>query len=479
MNMKFNRRDFVKASSLAGLGLVVPSNPLEQLYNLTNPSSNSVFPNDFLWGVAASAPETESREGRGRSNWDVYVDNMGGSKDGTTNMRNTEFEKRYLDDLKLLQTAGVKAFRFSFSWPRVQPETPGTPNAKAMAYYDHLVDSMLEHGIEPIPTLFHWDMPLWAGDFTDRDVSYRLQDYADIVSRLVGDRTDKWLVYNEPSALAAFAYGRGLFAPGYSSKRHLAMASHNINLGYGRAVEAIKSNATANTKISSAFNMMPFQALSGNKEDQDAANYMTVFWNYAFSDPLYGKGYPEIIKPLVEPYIQPGDMQVISANKPDFFGANFYARTFVKADNTNALGISLIAPPKELEATQELPYDPNSYAKVLLDIHKRYDAPDIYATEFGFPVEEGAIVNGVVSDPTRIRYIQGYIKAAEDAVRQGVKLKGMFYWSPTDNWEWTLGSSKHFGLIHVDPQTLERTPKQSLGYYGECIKANGAADIVV
>lgn len=477
MKKTINRRDFMKVNSLAGLGFLVPNDPLSTLYNLNLDGKNAVFPKDFLWGVAASAPQTESREGRGRSNWDVFMDNVGGSADGTNNMRNTEFEKRYLDEFKMLRDAGVKAFRFSFSWPRVQPETPGTPNVKAMSYYDKLIDAMLEHGLEPVPTLFHWDMPLWAGDFLKRDVSDKMQDYADIMSRLVGSRAKTWLAFNEPSVIAAFGYGKGTFAPGYHSKKTMGAAIHHINVSQAKIFEAVRSNVSA-VKIASAFNIMPFEALSGKKEDIDAAHFIDVLWNQSFADPTYGLGYPDLIKPLVEPYIKDGDLEFI-ASKPDFYGVNFYSRTFVKADNDkhSILGTIPIAPPSELEKTQEFPYDPNTYTKILLDIHKKYGQPDILATEFGFAIEEDKPINGILNDPKRIKYIQGYIKAAQEAVKKGVKLKGMMYWSSTDNWEWTLGLSHHFGLIHIDKNTLERIPKKSLEYYGKCIKANAAADI--
>jgi len=437
-------------------------------------AQNLTFPEDFLWGVATSAPESESRAGRGRSNWDVFIDNIGGSKDGTTNLRNTEFERRYLDDLKLLHPAGVKAFRFSFSWPRVQPETPGAPNARGMDYYDRLVDAILEHGMEPMPTLFHWDMPLWAGDFLNRDVADRMADYAEIMARLVGDRTKTWLLFNEPGVIPIFGYGLGLFAPGYKSLKHLGQALHHVNLAHGRAFRAIRDNAPADVKISSAFNIMPFEAPSGTKEDIDSAKLINALWNDAVPRPAYGYDYPPIVLPLVEQHIKTNDMKIIAVT-PDFFGLNFYSRSFVKADPQSPLGMQLVPPPKELEPTEELPYDPETYYKVLVKTSKNYNAPDILATEFGFPVKEDAPKDGWVNDPLRIKYMQGYLRSAHKAYAQGVKLKGVLYWSSTDNWEWTLGSSKHFGLIHIDRPSLDRIPKRSLEYFAKCIKLNGVA----
>lgn len=440
------------------------------------------FPDNFIWGVATSAGQTESREGRGRSNWDVFLDNKGSTADGTTNRRNTEFQFRYLDEFKMLQDAGVNTYRFSFSWPRIQPETPGAPNIAGLAYYDRLIDAMLEHGLEPLPNMSHWESPLWAGDFLDRDIARRMGDFADIMSRLVGDRAKRWLMFNEPNALAAFAYGNGAFAPGYRSKEYLGAAIHHINLAQGHMHAAVKSNLP-NVKISSAFNMQPVEAPSGKEEDIKAAHYMDVIWNEAMPMPAYGKGYPELAIPLVESYIKDGDLETI-AIMPDFFGANFYTRGFVVSDPESPLGTAMAAPPADLELTLEFPYDPKSYTKLLLDIHKKYDGPEILATEFGFATKEELPLQGfdvkmpkglVINDPDRVRFMKGYIEAALEAYKQGVNLSGMMYWSSTDNLEWTLGLGNRFGLIHIDQATQARIPKTSLQYYADCIKNNGPA----
>lgn len=437
-------------------------------------SSELLFPEGFLWGVAASAPETESRLGRGRSNWDVFIDNIGGSADGTTNKFNVEFETRYMDDLKLLQQAGVKSFRFSFAWPRIQPETPGAPNAQAMGYYDRLMDAMLEHGIEPIPTLFHWDMPLWAGDFLDRDVARKMGDYAELMARLVGDRTKTWLLFNEPGVIPILGYGAGMFAPGYQNLDYMGRALHHVNLAHAQAFKAVRANSSVGTKISSAFNMMYFDAPSGKQEDIDSIKLANAVWRDGTTMPAYGKGYPLILMPYVEKYIQPGDMEAIAIH-PDFFGLNFYSRFFVKANPKAPLGHDIIEPPKDLERTQEMPYDPDTFYQVLMNTYKFYDEPEIIVTEFGFPLKDDAPSDGWVSDPKRIKFIKGYLESAHKAYQDGVNLKGMIYWSATDNWEWTQGLDKRFGLIHVEHPSLKRIPKRSLEYFGRCIKMNGIA----
>lgn len=470
----FSRRSLIKAAGLTMAAAALPRHVFAQ---------DTRFPKGFIWGVATSAGQTESRAGRGRSNWDVFIDNKGSTADGTTNRRNIEFQMRYVDEFKLLQKARVNTYRFSFSWPRIQPETPGAPNAAGLSYYDRVIDSMLEHGLEPMPNLSHWESPLWAGDFLDRDIAQRMGDYAEIVARMVGDRAKRWLMFNEPNALAAFGYGSGVFAPGYRSRKYLGAAIHHINLAQGHMHSAVRANVPSSVTISSAFNMQPVEAPSGKEEDVKAARFMDVLWNEAFPRPAYGKGYPDLIVPMVEPYIRQNDLKTI-AIMPDFFGANFYTRGFVKSDPSSPLGTTMVSPPPNLEMTLEFPYDPDAYTKLLLDIHKKYDGPEILVTEFGFATDEEIPIQEfdakapkgmVISDPDRIRFMKGYITAALEAYKKGVKLSGMMYWSSTDNLEWTLGLANRFGLIHIDQASQARIPKKSLQYYADCIKINGPA----
>lgn len=429
------------------------------------------FADGFTWGVAASAAQTESRAGRGRSNWDVFADRAGAIVDGSTNARCTEFEQRYRADIALLASAGVGAFRFSIAWPRIQPDGPGAPSESGLATYDRMIDVMLEHGIEPFPTLFHWDTPLWAGDFRDRDIAFRLADYADIVARRLSDRVRHWIVLNEPNSVAVAGYGLGMHAPGLHSSDAMFAAIHHQNLAQGLAFKALRSHVRSDAQIGTTLNLTPVRAEGDRPENQAAARMTDLLWNHAFLDPLYGRGYPDALKPALSKWIHPEDMAIIAA-KPDFLGVNYYARLYIKASPKTPLGIDQGSPPSDLPRTAYSPVEPDGLTEMLLKVHRDCGAPPIYITETGFALDDPPPHEGVVDDGPRIDYLARYLRAAHDAYRQGVRLKGLFYWSATDNWEWQQGFTKKFGLVHVDIESQRRTPKRSLAYYGRCIARN-------
>ncbi|MDW3687352.1 family 1 glycosylhydrolase [Cupriavidus sp. CV2] len=437
-------------------------------------AEDECFPNDFVWGVAASAAQTESRTGRGRSNWDEFADSTGTIADGSTNARCTGFEQNFASDIALLAAAGVKAFRFSIGWPRVQPNGPGAAGAAGLSTYERIIDAMMEHGIEPFPTIFHWDIPVWAGDFRSRDLAFRLADYADIVTRKLGDRVKNWIVLNEPNSLAIRGYGVGVHAPGLRSAEAMFAAMHHQNLAQGLAFQAMRASSRNGTRIGTTINLQPVRAEGNRPENEPAARMADILWNRAFLDPLYGKGYPAAILPMLAPVIKPGDMDIVSA-KPDFLGMNYYSRIYVKSAQGAPLGIDQGNAPPNLPHTAYFPVEPDGMTEMLLRLHSEYGSPEIYITETGFALNDPSPRAGMVDDTQRVKHLASYLRAALDAHRRGVSLKGLFYWSATDNWEWGQGFTKKFGLIHVDMETQVRTPKRSLAYYAACIKRNAAA----
>ncbi|UEP25815.1 glycoside hydrolase family 1 protein [Burkholderia ambifaria] len=434
-------------------------------------SKDTSFPDGFVWGVAASAAQTESREGRGRSNWDVFSERSGAISDGSTNAKCIEFERRYPADVALLSTAGINAFRFSIAWPRIQPNGPGTPSAAGLATYDRLVDTLLANGMEPFPTLFHWDTPIWVGDFRSREIAGRLSDYADLVARRLGDRVRHWIVMNEPNSLAVRGYGMGIHAPGLRSPEAMFAAIHHQNLAQGLAFKAIRASVRSDALIGTTINLQPVRAEGDLVENQAAAQKADLLWNRAFMDPLYSRGYPTALLPALSRLIHSTDMEIIAA-KPDFQGMNYYSRIYVKANPAGLLGIDQGKPPPGVPLTSYFPVEPDGLTEMLLRIHRDYDAPDIYITETGFALDDPAPREGFVDDELRSDYIARYLRAAHDAYRQGVGLKGLFYWAATDNWEWGQGFSKKFGLVHVDMETQARTPKRSFVYFARCIARN-------
>ncbi|MFJ7142762.1 glycoside hydrolase family 1 protein [Pseudomonas protegens] len=430
---------------------------------------------DFVWGVASSAAQTESRDGRGRSNWDALCDERGTMLDGSTNALCTQFETLYHEDLALLAKAGVQGFRFSIAWPRIQPNGPGPANAAGLAVYDRMIDAMLEQGITPWPTLFHWDVPTWAGDFRNRDICQRLADYAEIVARKLGDRVQQWIVLNEPNSVALRGYAAQIHAPALNSVSAGFAAIHHQNLAQGLTFEALRAALPSGQRIGTTVNLQPVRAGGDAAHHETLVHVADALWNRAFVDPLYGKGYPEIITEQMAPYIVDGDMQKIAV-KPDFLGMNYYCRIYIREAPEEALGIVQAPAPQHLASTDYFHVEADGLTEMLLRLHNEYGAPELYVTETGFAMADPQPRDGWVDDPQRIAHLASYLKAAQAAHAQGVRLKGLFYWSATDNWEWAQGFAKRFGLIHVDRKTLARTPKRSLGYFADCIRHNAALE---
>lgn len=471
------RRDFVKAGSLAGLGMIIPSNPLDTLFNLDLDGKNYQFPKGFVWGVAAAAAQVESRQGRGRTDWDVFADWSGLIEDGTLNDRCTEFDTRYAEEISLLSKAGIQGFRFSLSWARIQPEGP-KPNEKGLQLYDRIIDTMLKNGIEPIVTINHIDCPVWVGDLRYRDMTNRLADYADIVTKRYGDRVKRWLMLNEPNTVALEGYGVGKYAPGIKSGKALGAAIHHQNLATALMMTASRANLPSSTKVGTTINVQPVRGNSDTPGVKKAIEFMDSVWNKAFMDPIYGKkDYNDIIKPLAAPFVQEGDMEKLYTSNPDFLGLNYYTAYYVKDDPSSPVGIAQDITPASLPKTAYFPVVTDGLGEILERVHKEYGAPEIMITETGFAFNDAAPVNGVINDPERIKYIAEYLKAVHAAIKKGVKVTGLMYWASTDNWEWSHGFTKKFGLIAVDPKTQVRTPKKSLEYLGKCAKSNSVLDI--
>lgn len=418
----------------------------------------------FVWGVAASAAQTESRQGRGRSNWDVFADTPGKISDGSTNARCTEFDLRYEQDLDLLKAAGVKAFRFSTAWPRIQPDGSGKPSAAGLDLYSKMVDAMLARGIDPWVTLFHWDVPVWAGDFRDRDIAARMADYAGHVVAKLGDRVKHWIALNEPNSVALAGYIVGLHAPGIAELPAGLAAIHHQNLSIGLVTQAIRAHASAGSLVGTTHNIAPVRPHTQSDADKKAATMFDTLWNGAFLDPLFGRGYPALLAPLMGSLVKPGDFETIAA-KPDFLGVNYYQRVYIKADSGPA-GLALADSPANLQKTAAFAVEPDGLTEVLVTTKERYGDIPLYITETGFALNDGPEWAGRINDSLRKDYFNQYLAAAATAKTKGVDLRGIFYWSATDNWEWSDGFKKHFGLIAVDTATQRRGAKRSLATFG-------------
>ncbi|WP_277973312.1 glycoside hydrolase family 1 protein [Pantoea agglomerans] len=441
-------------------------------------NGKNTFPAGFLWGVSSSAPQTESRKDRGKSNWDIFTDKAG-KGDIYSNEKCTEFEENYEEDISLLSQAGIKSFRFSISWPRVQPDrNSGELNKDGIELYNKIIDLLIRNNIEPIPTLFHWDIPEWAGDFRDRELAYLYAEYAEKITQQLDSRIKKWLVFNEPSSVALLGYGTGTFAPGVTSEESMFAAIHHVNLAQGLAFAALRAHLPADVSIGTTLSLSRTRGEDDSVRNTEAAEKAWALFDAVFLDPLYGKGYPQDLLPSLQPYIQEGDMDIISVI-PDFLGVNYYSRLYVKADSNplNFFGFLSGKIPENLPRTQSsFVVEPDGLTELLLYLHENYDAPVIYITETGFALDEPDAVDGVVNDDPRSQYICEYLKAALNAINKGVKLRGLSYWSATDNWEWTSGFTIQFGLIRVDIPSQKRTVKKSLSYYADCIRHNAVLE---
>lgn len=433
-------------------------------------ASAKAAPHDrFVIGVAASAPQTESRDGRGRSNWDVFADTPGKILDGSSNARCTEFETQYAQDLDRLKAAGVKAFRMSTAWPRIQPDGPGTPNPAGLDLYARIVDAMLERGIEPWVTLFHWDVPVWAGNFLNRDIAGRLADYAGFVTAHLGDRVKNWITFNEPGSVALLGYGSGEHAPGFKSPLALVSAIHHQNLSIGLMAKAARAHLPSTAKLGTTHIAIPVRPQTpGKAEDIAGAARLHMIANTAFLDPLFGKGYPDGFAPLVAPLVKPGDLDAI-ATRLDFLGINYYARIYVRGE-PGPKGFEVVEAPASLPGTAMSPVEPDGLTEALVWAKERYGSLPIYVTETGFALPGETGLNSELKDSQRLVWLDQYLGAAAKARAQGVDLRGLFYWSATDNWEWAQGFAKHFGLIAVDPATQQRANKHSLARYAALVR---------
>ncbi|WP_435835179.1 GH1 family beta-glucosidase [Streptomyces avermitilis] len=433
----------------------------------TNPIPQ--FPAGFLWGVSTSAHQIEgAADEREPSVWDAFTAEPGRVKDGTTAAVACDHYHRYPEDVALLADLGVDAYRFSVSWPRVN--SPG-----GLDFYDRLVDELCAAGVRPVPTLFHWDLPL-ALDWLDRDTAARFAEYAARVAERLGDRVTKWITLNEPAEHTLLGHALGAHAPGKQLLFDALPVAHHQLLAHGLAVRALR--AAGVTDIGIANSHGPTWPASQESADLEAAAFYDILLNRLFSDPLLLGRYPEGIGELM-----PGDsagldsdLKVI-AEPIDWYGINYYAPTKVGAPQGAEIEFGGLTLPAELPfSVREIeghpvtdfgwPVVPEALTELLTGFRARFGdrLPPIVITENGCSYEG-------IDDQERIAYLDGHVRALHRAVEAGVDVRGYFVWSLLDNFEWAEGYERRFGLVHVDYDTLERTPKASYGWLRDVLRA--------
>ena len=443
------------------------------------------FPAGFLWGTATSAYQIEGSplaDGAGPSIWHRFAHTPGRTHNGDTGDVACDHYRRFQDDVALMQQLGLNAYRFSISWSRILPAGKGTVNPRGLAFYDRLVDALLERGIEPAVTLYHWDLPQAlddAGGWLNPEIAGWFAEYTRVVFRALGDRVPLWATLNEPWVVADGGYLHGTLAPGHRSLVETPRVSHNLLRAHGMAVQAYR--AEGKRQIGLVVNLEPKHPASSSPQDLTATRRADAYMNRQYLEPVLTGAYPtELAEMFGEawPAFPDSDLRLI--RQPiDFLGINYYTRGVTRHDDT-ALPARAAAerqPHSVYTETGWEVYAPG-LAETLMwvrDLGGVGDLP-LYVTENGaaFP-DPPQSTNGAMDDPLRVDYYRGHLRGALDAIRRGVNLRGYFAWSLLDNYEWSHGYSKRFGIVHVDFATQRRTPKASARFYADVVRTNGAA----
>ena len=441
-----------------------------------------IFPNDFVWGASTSAYQIEGSplaDGAGPSNWHTFSHTPGKTKFGHTGDIACDHYRRYAADVVLMRELGLQSYRFSISWSRVLPSGRGSINRKGLDFYTRLVDELLANGIMPNVTLYHWDLPAALderGGWLNRDVAGWFSDYATLVFRALGDRVHMWATLNEPWVSVDAGYVHGVHAPGLRDPAHGPAAAHNLLRAHGMAVQSFRSEHNGNIGI--VVNLEPKYPATALEADLAATNRADAYWNRQYLDPIFFGQYPDEMPDIYDaawPDHDPGDLALI--HQPiDFVGINYYKRGVVRDDPFAVPARDGYVRQPQHEHT-ELDWEiyPPGLTRILTWMRDRYGNIPLYITENGgaFPDPDSA-AHGVVDDPRRVSYLRTHLLAAHEAIAAGVDLRGYYAWSLLDNYEWSEGYSKRFGIVHVDFDTQQRTPKSSAHFYSDVIRSNGA-----
>ncbi len=451
--------------------------------------SSVTFPKGFIWGSATSSYQIEGatrEDGRGESIWDRFAGTPSNIKDGTNGDVACDHYHRWREDLDLLRRLGHAAYRFSLAWPRILPRGRGPANPAGLDFYSRLVDGLLERGIVPFATLFHWDLPQAlqddGGGWANRATVTAFAEYADVVTRRLGDRVKHWITHNEPWCSSMVSHQKGVHAPGVRDWRIALAAAHHILLSHGQAVPIIRTNSPGAT-VGITLNLSPSVPASPSPEDADAARRHDGYMNRWFLEPVFRGEYPaDIVTDYIAdghlpdgmPFVRPGDLRDMAA-PTDFLGVNYYNRHVARSDRIpeekNAPRTVFAAPRADWTDIGWEVHAPGMF-EVLMRVHLEYRPRTIYITENGAAYSDAPDASKRIADVKRIRYLRDHLLEAKRALDNGVPLDGYFAWSLLDNYEWDHGYSQRFGLTWVDYATQERIPKDSALWYQKVIEAN-------
>ncbi len=443
----------------------------------------SPFPPHFFWGAATASYQIEggvNEDGRGQSIWDTFCRIPGKISDGSSGDVACDHYHRWREDIGLMQAIGLNAYRFSIAWPRILPEGTGDVNQRGLDFYDRLVDGLLEAGITPFATLYHWDLPQALedrGGWLNRETAYAFAHYTDVVTRRLGDRVRHWMTLNEPWVYCIHGYKSGWYAPGHTTGDDwtgVLSAIHHSLLAHGEAVPVIRRNGGSKAQAGIVLNLSSIEPVDGQPENAAAARRLDGALNRWFLDALFRGSYPQDLVDLygtMAPTPQVEDMSTIAAPL-DFLGVNYYTREVVAHDDHDN---GLLRHRKLHSRDGEHPecWAP-SFERLLVRLKNEYSPNAIYITENGFWVPDEALADGEVRDYKRIAYLRDHIAAVGHAVQAGVPMRGYFIWSLLDDFEWSGGYQGRLGLHYVDYSTQQRIPKHSAHWYRKVIRTNGA-----
>ncbi len=456
------------------------------------------FPTGFLWGAGTAAYQIEGavfEDGRGPSIWDTYSHTPGRTVSGETGDVAVDHYHRWRQDLDHVEALGLDAYRFSVAWPRVQPSGAGPVNGAGLDFYSRLVDELLARGVKPVVTLYHWDLPQQledAGGWPVRDTALRFADYTATVVDALGDRVHLWTTLNEPWCSAFLGYASGVHAPGRTDPAAALAAVHHLNLAHGLAGRVIRDLAPA-ASLSVALNFHAPRSASDSDADRDAVRRIDALANRAFVGPMLDGAYPaDLLRDTAGvtdwSFVNEGDEATIAVPL-DVLGVNYYASTLVRAwDGTeprvevDGHGSSVHSPWIGAEAVEFLPQpgpatamgwniDPDGLTDLLLRLHREYPGQSLMVTENGAAFPDKVEPDGTVRDVDRVAYLRRHVDAIATATAQGVDVRGYFLWSLLDNFEWSWGYDRRFGIVHVDYATLRRRWKDSAHWYRGHIRA--------
>lgn len=439
------------------------------------------FPGDFVWGCATASYQIEgafNEDGKGPSIWDVFTHTPGNIVDGSNGDVACDHYHRYAEDVELMKTLKLKAYRFSISWPRIFPEGKGSINKKGLDFYKRLVDTLNSAGIIPFATIYHWDLPQALeekGGWANLDTSKYFADYSYILFKELGESVPFWITLNEPAVFTYLGYGMGIHAPG---KRDLGLAiksTYSALLAHGLAVEAYRALGIKG-QIGITLNLTPMYPASNREEDVLSSRRMDLMWNRWFLDPVFKGSFPQEFVELLNkngiPFEVDSEHIKKISSKVDFLGVNYYTRNIITYDPNvpliNARGIE----PTSNKTEMGWEIYPEGLYELLTSIKKDYGDIPLYITENGAAFKD-ELINNSVDDPNREEYLKRHFYQAYRAIKDGVNLKGYFVWSLMDNFEWAYGYTKRFGIVYVDYPTQKRIIKRSGYYYRKVIEENG------